>query len=104
MTGRLTGRRAPVTGASRGIGAGIAVRLAAEGADVAIVARTFEKHEHLAGSLQETADRMGKHGGKVATIVADITDEIDRARVIPEAVAALGGPIEILVNNAAAAI
>jgi NAD(P)-dependent dehydrogenase (short-subunit alcohol dehydrogenase family) len=104
MTGRLTGRRALVTGASRGIGAGIAERLAAEGADVAIVARTFEKHDHLAGSLQETADRIGKYGHKVATIVADITDEGDRARIIPEAVSALGGPIEILVNNAAAAI
>src|SRR5947208_10236240 len=103
MTGRLTGRRALVTGASRGIGAGIAERLAAEGADVAIVARTFEKHDHLAGSLQATADRMGKYGGKVATIVADLTDDGDRARIVPEATSSLGGPIEILVDNAAPA-
>ena len=49
---RFAGRRAVVTGASRGIGAGIAERLAAEGAAVAIVARTLEAHDHLAGSLQ----------------------------------------------------
>ena len=40
----------------------------------------------------------------VAVIVADLTDEADRARVVPEAAEALGGPIEILVNNAAAAM
>ena len=102
--GRFDGRRALVTGASRGIGAGIAERLAAEGADVVITARTLEKHDHLAGSLTETATRLAKYGGKVATVVADLTDDHDRARLVPEAVDALGGPIEILVNNAAAAI
>ena len=103
-TGRLHGRRAVVTGASRGIGAGIAERLAAEGADVAITARTLERHEHLAGSLTETAARVEAHGTSVAVVVADLTDERDRARIIPEAVDALGGPVDILVNNAAAAI
>jgi NAD(P)-dependent dehydrogenase (short-subunit alcohol dehydrogenase family) len=101
---RFQGRRALVTGASRGIGAGIAERLAAEGADVVITARTLDKHEHLAGSLNETAARLAGYGTKVSTIVADLTDEDDRARIVPEATAALGGPIEILVNNAAAAM
>jgi citronellol/citronellal dehydrogenase len=104
MAGRFTGRRALVTGASRGIGAGIAERLAAEGADVVITARTLDKHDHLAGSLQETASRLERYGTRVPIIVADITDPDDRARLVPEAEAALGGPIEILVNNAAAAI
>lgn len=103
-TGRFTGRRVLVTGASRGIGAAIAQRMAAEGADVAIVARTLEAHERLAGSLTETVDRLATYGGEVAMIAADLTDEVDRARIVPEAVAALGGPIEVLVNNAAAAM
>lgn len=101
---RFGGRRALVTGASRGIGAGIAERLAAGGADVAIVARTLDRHDHLAGSLRETAARLEAHGARVAIVVADLTDEDDRARVVPEAVDALGAPLDILVNNAAAAI
>jgi NAD(P)-dependent dehydrogenase (short-subunit alcohol dehydrogenase family) len=102
--GRFAGRRALVTGASRGIGAGIAERLAAEGAHVAIVARTLDQHERLAGSLVETAGRLARYGGEVVTVVADLTDDADRARVTPEAVEGLGGPVDILVNNAAAAM
>jgi NAD(P)-dependent dehydrogenase (short-subunit alcohol dehydrogenase family) len=104
MDRRFAGRRAVVTGASRGIGASIAERLAAEGANLVITARTLDKHDHLAGSLTETAARLDKYGTKIAVVVADLTDETDRARVIPEAVEALGGPVEILVNNAAAAM
>jgi citronellol/citronellal dehydrogenase len=104
MTGRFEGKRAVVTGASRGIGAAIAERLAAEGADVVITARTLDKHDHLAGSLRETADRLSRYGRTVGVVVADLTNDEDRARVIPEAVEALGGPVEILVNNAAAAM
>jgi citronellol/citronellal dehydrogenase len=104
MSGRFAGRRAVVTGASRGIGAAIAEQLAADGADVAIVARTADHHPTLAGSLSLTADHMRAHGGQVVTIVADLTDDVDRARIIPEAEKALGGPIDILVNNAAASM
>jgi citronellol/citronellal dehydrogenase len=104
VSGRFHRRRAVVTGASRGIGAAIAEQLAADGAAVAIVARTAEQHPTLAGSLATTAERMRAHGGKVAVIVADLGSDTDRERIIPEAEKALGGPIEILVNNAAAAI
>src|SRR5207253_684417 len=58
MPGRFAARRALVTGASRGIGAGIAERLAAEGADVVITARTLERPGRLAGTLLETKDRL----------------------------------------------
>jgi citronellol/citronellal dehydrogenase len=104
MAGRFAGRRALVTGASRGIGAGIAERLAAEGADVVITARTKSAHDHLSGSLDETATRLAAYGTTVGVVVADLTDEESRLRIVPEAEEQLGGPIEILVNNAAAAI
>jgi citronellol/citronellal dehydrogenase len=104
MSGRLQGRRALVTGASRGIGAAAAQRIAAEGADVAIVARTVAEHDHLAGSLRETSERIRAFGANVVVIAADIADEATRAGIVPEATKALGGPIDILVNNAAAAM
>ncbi|GLK12618.1 SDR family NAD(P)-dependent oxidoreductase [Streptosporangium carneum] len=103
-TKRFEGRRALVTGASRGIGAGIAERLAAEGADVVITARTLSRHDRLAGSLEQTAERLAEHGARVETVVADLTDEDARRDVVPTAAELLGGPIDILVNNAAAAI
>jgi citronellol/citronellal dehydrogenase len=102
--GRLAGRRALVTGASRGIGAALAQRLAAEGADVAITARTLDAHPTLTGNLRETAAVLDRYGARVAVIVADLADESARARVVPEAEAGLGAPVDILVNNAAAAI
>lgn len=102
--GRFGGRRALVTGASRGIGAAAAERLAAEGADVAIVARTLDAHDTLAGSLRETAARLEPHGGRVAIVTADLTDADGRGAIVPSAVDQLGGPIDILVNNAAAAM
>ncbi len=104
MSGRFTGRRAIVTGASRGIGAGIAERLAAEGAAVAIVARTLDVHATLPGSLNETAERLRAYGNPVAIVAADLTDGDDRARIVPTAVEQLGGSIDLLVNNAAAAM
>jgi citronellol/citronellal dehydrogenase len=100
----LSGRRAIVTGASRGIGAATAERLAAEGADVAIVARTLAEHDHLAGSLNETAARVAVTGREALVLTADLSDGEARAGIVPAAVHGLGGPIDILVNNAAAAI
>jgi citronellol/citronellal dehydrogenase len=98
---RFEGRRVVVTGASRGIGAATAIRLAADGADVAIVARTLDKHPTMEGSLNETAEMLASLGAKVAVIVADLARQSDRERILPEAVAGLGGPIDVLINNAA---
>lgn len=102
--GKLEGRRALITGASRGIGAGVAERFAAEGAALALVARTLDRHDHLTGSLKATAERCSAYGSPVELIVADLADGEDRARIVPEADERLGGPLDIIVNNAAAAI
>jgi NAD(P)-dependent dehydrogenase (short-subunit alcohol dehydrogenase family) len=101
----LEGRVAIVTGASRGIGVAIARRLAAEGAALALVARTrdAESGAKLAGSLAETVALIEAEGGRAVPIVANLADPDDRARIVPAARAALG-PIDVLVHNAAAAI
>ncbi len=101
----LEGKVALVTGASRGIGVAIAERLAAAGASLALVARTLnaEPGARLAGSLAETVAAIERAGGRAVPIVADLANPADRARIVPEARAALG-PIDVLVHNAAAAI
>ncbi|MBK8374751.1 MAG: SDR family NAD(P)-dependent oxidoreductase [Sphingomonadales bacterium] len=100
MTGVLQNRVAIVTGASRGIGAAIARRYAAEGARVALVARTAEAGGPLAGSLAETIAQIEADGGEAFAIQANLADPEDRARIVPEVVARFGR-VDILVNNAA---
>jgi citronellol/citronellal dehydrogenase len=104
MTGRFQGRRAVVTGASRGIGTGIAQRLAAGGADVVLVARTLDAGDQISGSLRETEALCQKFGTRIESVVADLADEHARAEIIPRAEDLLGGPVDILVNNAVAAM
>ncbi len=101
MSQRLQDKVAIVTGASRGIGSATALRLAAEGARVALVARTEKAGERrLAGSLQETADRIRALGGECTMITADLVDPAKRGHIVPETIERFGG-VDILVNNAA---
>jgi NAD(P)-dependent dehydrogenase (short-subunit alcohol dehydrogenase family) len=100
----LAGKTALVTGASRGIGAAIARRFAAEGARVAVTARSLEPGSggHLAGSLQEVVTAIEADGGVAHAIAADLSDATaDRAAVVREAEGVFG-PLDVLVNNAAA--
>jgi citronellol/citronellal dehydrogenase len=95
------GLTALVTGASRGIGAALARRLAAEGAEVAVVARSLDAHPHLPGTLRETVQAIRALGGRAVAIQGDLSDMNARRRIGEEALGKLGH-VDILVNNAAA--
>jgi citronellol/citronellal dehydrogenase len=97
----LDGRVAIVTGASRGIGAEIARRFAAEGAAVAVAARTTEPGASpLPGTIGETVGQIRAAGGTAVAIAADLSKPADRERLAEQAAQQLGPP-DILVNNAA---
>ena len=90
-----------VTGASRGIGEAIAVRLGMEGAKIVVSARTAESGEsRLPGTLNETVERVRKTGADVIFIKADLAQAREREMLIEKAQSAFG-PIDILINNAA---
>ena len=99
--GLLDGKVAIVTGASRGIGAEIASRFGAEGAAVAVVARTTGPGQSpLEGTIGETAAAIERAGGTAVAISADLSKPTDRERIVAETTGRLGAP-DILVNNAA---
>ncbi|MCW2511375.1 MAG: short-chain dehydrogenase/reductase [Mycobacterium sp.] len=97
----LRDRVVVVTGASRGIGAAIAVRAAADGARVALLAKTETPNPKIAGTLGETADAVMRAGGRALPVVCDVRDA-DAVAAAIDAVAEEFGGIDVVINNAGA--
>ena len=98
--GSLEGKVALVTGASRGLGAAIAARLAVAGATVALSARTLDPDPRYAGTLKESVDAITAVGGTARAFRADLSHSEAREQLVSDVTEQLGG-IDILVNNAA---
>jgi NAD(P)-dependent dehydrogenase (short-subunit alcohol dehydrogenase family) len=100
--GRLDGKVALVTGASRGIGREIARLFAREGARVACSARTVQEGDHrlFEGSLHSTVEEILSAGGQAHAVPCDVSEHDNCAAAVDEVRQALG-PIDVLVNNAA---
>ncbi|ETK36973.1 SDR family NAD(P)-dependent oxidoreductase [Microbispora sp. ATCC PTA-5024] len=90
--GTLASKAAIVTGAGQGVGQGIALALAAEGADVAVLGRTMRKLEATCGMIRD-------RGGRAEPFLCDVADTDAVPAVVEEVAARLGG-VDVLVNNA----
>lgn len=99
--GGLKGKTLFITGASRGIGLSIALRAAADGANIAVVAKTDQPHPKLPGTIHETVRMIEAAGGKGLAVKTDIRDEDQVRNAVAATVDAFGG-IDICINNASA--
>jgi citronellol/citronellal dehydrogenase len=90
-----------ITGASRGIGKAIALRLAAEGANIVVVAKSIEENPKLGGTIFSAAKEIEAAGGKALAVQCDIRFEDQIKNAVEQAAATFGG-IDILINNASA--
>lgn len=94
-------KTAIITGATRGIGKAIALRLAREGANIVIAAKSVEENPKLGGTIFSAAKEIEDVGGKALAVQCDIRYEDQIQQVVDKAVAQFGG-VDILVNNASA--
>jgi citronellol/citronellal dehydrogenase len=97
----LAGKTLFITGASRGIGLAIALRAAADGANVAIAAKTDAPHPKLPGTIHTAAAAIEAAGGKALPLVVDVRDEAAINAAVEKTVEHFGG-LDICVNNASA--
>ena len=97
----LQGKTLFITGASRGIGLAIAKRVARDGANIAIAAKTDQPNPKLPGTIHTAAAEIEAAGGKALPMQVDIRDEDAVAAAVKQAADHFGG-IDVLVNNASA--
>ena len=101
LTGTLAGRTILMSGGSRGIGLAIALRAAADGANVVMLAKTGEPHPKLQGTVHTAAAAVEQAGGGALAVVGDVRVETDVQRAVDAAVERFGG-IDVVLNNASA--
>ena len=97
----LAGKTLFITGGSRGIGLAIALKAAADGANVAIAAKTVDPHPKLEGTIHTAAAEIEKAGGKALALAVDVRDEVAVKDALDKTAAHFGG-LDIVVNNASA--
>ncbi len=95
----LAGKTIIMSGGSRGIGLAIALRAAADGANIALIAKTDQPDPRLAGTIHTAAAAIGEAGGRALPVVGDIRDDDTIAEAVAKTLAEFGG-IDIVVNNA----
>ena len=100
-TQNLQGKTAFITGASRGIGAAIALRLAEAGCNIVVASKTSEPHPKLKGTIHETVRMVEEKGSQGLACVVDVRDPEMIQSAVNKTVETFGG-IDILVNNASA--
>ena len=97
----LKGKTLFITGGSRGIGLAIALKAAADGANIAIAAKTVEPHPKLEGTIHTAAAEIEKAGGQALPLAVDVRDEEAVKTAIEQTATRFGG-LDIVVNNASA--
>jgi citronellol/citronellal dehydrogenase len=90
-----------ITGASRGIGLAIALKAAADGANIAIAAKTVEPHPKLEGTIHTAAAEIEKAGGRALPLQVDVREEQSVKEALDKTAQKFGG-VDIVVNNASA--
>jgi citronellol/citronellal dehydrogenase len=102
MTDRtLAGKTILMSGGSRGIGLAIALRAAADGANIALLAKTDSPHPKLEGTVHSAAERIREAGGRALPIVGDVRNDDDVTEAVLKTTGEFGG-IDIVLNNASA--
>lgn len=100
-TSTLHNKTVLISGGSRGIGLSIAKRLAGDGANIVLLAKTAQPHPKLPGTVYSAAEEIRADGGQALPVVGDVREEADIQAAVDAAVAEFGG-IDIVINNASA--